>query len=124
MQQKLPEIEALGAGLVAISPELPDRALSTAEQHALGFEVLSDHGNTVARKFGLVFTLPEELRPIYQQFGIDLPSANGDDSYALPLPATYIIDRKSIIVDAFVDADYTNRLEPEVLLTILRTKLP
>lgn len=120
MQQKLPEIEALGIGLVAISPELPDRILTTAEKNALGFEVLSDQGNEVARSFGLVFTLPEELRPIYKQFGIDLPSENGDDTYALPIPATYVINTEGIITNAFVDADYTSRVEPEELLTVLR----
>ena len=97
--------------------------LSTAEKHTLGFEVLSDQGNVVAQQFGLVFTLPEELRPIYKQFGIDLPAANGDESYMLPIPATYVIDKTHTVVDAFVDADYTNRLEPDDLIAILKDKL-
>jgi peroxiredoxin len=110
----------LGANLVAISPELPERALSTAEQHALGFHVLSDAGNTVARKFGLVFTLAKRLRPVYESFGIDLPASNGDDTYELPIPATYVIDSHGTIVLSFADADYTKRMEPAEAISALR----
>ncbi|MEL6382977.1 MAG: peroxiredoxin-like family protein, partial [Cyanobacteria bacterium J06626_18] len=72
LQQALPEIQAAGANLVAIAPETPDNSLSTQEKNELTFEVLSDVGNTIARKFGLVFALPEYLRPVYQSLGIDL----------------------------------------------------
>jgi len=120
LQQALPEIQELGAQLVAVSPELPDQSLSTAEKHALAFAVCSDTGNRVARNFGIVFTLPEMLRPIYATFGIDLPDRNGDDSFELPMPATYVIGRNGIILDAFVNTDYTQRMEPERILDILR----
>jgi len=120
LQQALPEIQELGAQLTAVSPELPDQTLSTAEKHALAFAVLSDHGNRAAKDFGIVFTLPEILRPIYTQFGIDLPAWNGDDSFELPMPATYVIDRNGIILEGFVSADYTQRMEPEKILDILR----
>ena len=99
---------------------MPERALSTTEQHALGFQVLSDTGNVVARKFGLVFTVSERLRPIYESFGIDLPASNGDHTYELPMPATFLIDRRGKIVVAFVDADYTKRMAPEEAIAALR----
>jgi len=120
LQQALPQIKELGAQLMAISPELPDQTLSTAEKHALAFTVLSDQGNRVARDFGIVFTLPEGLRSIYAKFGIDLPAWNGDDSFELPMPATYVIGRNGIVRDAFVNTDYTQRMEPERILDILR----
>ena len=120
MQRALPEIEALGATLVTVSPQLPDNSLSTAEKLDLTFEVLSDEGNRVARDFGLVFTLPAEMRLIYQDFGIDLPAANGDESFELPVPATYVIDRRGIIRLAFVNIDYTKRLDPEEILAALK----
>lgn len=120
MQRALPEIEALGAALVTVSPQLPDNSLSTAEKLDLTFEVLSDEGNRVARDFGLVFTLPAKMRSIYQDFGIDLTAANGDDSFELPVPATYVIDRSGIIRLAFVDIDYTKRLDPEEILAALK----
>lgn len=119
-QKALPEITALGAQLVAISPNLPDRSLSSIEQHSLKFEVLSDMGNKVARAFGLVFSLHEELRPLYKQFGIDIPAYNGDESYELPIPATYVVTSDGIIRYSFVNADYTKRLDPKEVTQILR----
>jgi len=120
LQQALPEIQSLGAQLVAVSPELPDNSLTTTEKHTLAFTLLSDQGNRVAKDFGIVFTLPETLRPIYTQFGIDLPAWNGDDSFELPMPATYVIGRNGIILDGFVSTDYTQRMEPAKILDILR----
>lgn len=119
LEQSLPQIKALGANLVAISPETPDNSLSTSEKNNLTFEILSDLQNQVAQKFGLVFTLPEELRPIYSQFGIDIPAYNGDSSFELPLPATYVVDTDGKVIHSFVNADYTQRLDPQVILTAL-----
>ncbi len=120
LQDALPEIEDLGASLVAISPQTPPHSQTMAEKHALAFDVLSDVGNRVARQFGLVFTLAEELRPIYAQFGIDLPAHNGEDTFELPIPATYVIGTDGVIVKAFVDANYTARLEPDEILNVLK----
>lgn len=114
-------MRALGASLVAISPQTPDNSLSTAEKNKLEFEVLSDKSNAVARQFGLVFTLAEVLRPLYKQLGADLVAYNGDESYELPMPGTFVIARDGIIRLAFVDADYTHRLEPAVIMKSLRT---
>lgn len=120
MQLELPRLEAFGASLVAVSPQTPDNSLSTAERMKLTFEVLSDAGNRVARQFGIVFTLPEELRPIYAGFGIDIPITNGDDTFELPMPATYIVDSDRRIRMAFVDTDYTQRVDPEVVISVLK----
>jgi len=105
---------------VAVSPETPDNALSTVEKNNLTFEVLCDMGNRVAREFGIVFRLPLELRPIYDGFGIDLPKANGDNTFELPIPATFIIGTDRKIRKAFVDADYTKRLDPEEIIDVLK----
>lgn len=120
LQDKLPEIKALGAQLVAISPETPDASLSTAEKNELEFEVLSDEGNQVAKSLGLVFTLPEELRPIYSQFGIDIPAHNGNTTFELPLPATYVIATDGTVALAFADPDYTQRLEPSKVIDAIK----
>lgn len=119
LQASLPEFRARGASLLAVSPQTPDNSLSTAQKNELAFEVLSDRGNLVARRYGLVFQVPEELRPIYAQFGIDLPASNGEASFELPVPATFVIDRKGIIQFAFVDTDYRRRAEPASLLAAL-----
>ncbi len=68
-----------------------------------------------------MFSLAEELRPIYASFGIDLPAYNGDDTFELPMPATYVIGTDGTIIHAFVDADYTSRLEPAEIVEILKT---
>ena len=91
-----------------------------AEKNELKFEVLSDVGNKVARQFGLVFSLAEELRPLYKTIGSDLPAHNGDDSYELPIPGTFVVSQDGIIRLAFVDADYTHRLEPAAILDSLQ----
>lgn len=120
MQQSLPEIKSLDAELVTISPQLPDNSLSTAEKLALEFEVLSDVGNKVARDFGIVFKLTDNMQEIYKNFGIDLPTANGDQSFELPIPATYVVAQNGIVSFALIDADYTNRLDPETIIAELR----
>jgi peroxiredoxin len=120
LQRSLPEIKSLQAELVAISPQLPDNSLSTAEKLALEFKVLSDVGNKVAKDFGLVFKLSEKMQEIYKNFGIDLPGANGDKSFELPIPATYVVKQNGIISFAFIDADYTNRLDPETIVAELQ----
>lgn len=112
-QAALPDFAALGARLVAISPQLPDGSLSTAEKNALTFDVVSDTNNAVARKFGLVYALPEELRQVYRSINKALPGLNGDDSWELPVPATYVIAPDGRVALAYLDVDYRRRLPPE-----------
>jgi peroxiredoxin len=119
-QSALPEMEALGARLVAISPQLPDASLSTAEKNELRFDVLSDVGNDVARSYGLVFTLADELRDVMKSKGKALTDINGDDNWELPVPATYVIGRNGKVALAYVDVDYRNRLETEEIVASLK----
>jgi peroxiredoxin len=120
LQLALPAFLQLGATLVAVSPQTPDASLSTAEKNALAFPVLSDANSRVARAFGVAFDLSDELRPIYARFGHALPDVNGDASWQLPIPATYVIGRDGVITLAFVDVDYRNRLEPADIVATLR----
>jgi len=120
LQKTLPEMIKLGAQLVAISPQTPDESLSTAEKNQLAFAVLSDVGSATAKAFGIAFDLTEELRPIYARFGHALPDKNGDESWVLPVPATYVIDRDGTVALAFVDVDYRNRLEPAEIISALQ----
>lgn len=111
LQEELPAFKALGAHLIALTPELPDQSLSTAEKHGLEFEVLSDIDSRVAKEYGLVYTLTDEVAKLYDG-KFDLKTYNGNNSHELPLAATYIIDPDGSIVYAFLDADYRNRAEP------------
>jgi peroxiredoxin len=119
-QRLLPRIEAVGASLVAISPEKPDDSLSTAEKNALTFELLSDVGQKVGRAFRLVYDFSDELKSAYNGFGLDIPAKNGTaGEWALPLAATYVIDRDGVIIHAYTDADYRDRADPEEILKFL-----
>ena len=82
--------------------------------------MLSDVGNKIAGNFGLVFKLTEKMQEIYKNFGIDLPTSNGDLSFELPIPATYVVAQNGIVQFAFVDAGYTNRLDPETIIVELK----
>ncbi len=119
LQELLPDIEKAGARLLAISPEVPDHSLSTHINNKLTFDILYDKGNAVAKEFGLVFELPEVLKPIYDNFGLDIQGHNGDDTFKLPIPATYIINQRGQVLYDFVDADYTKRSEPREIIDIL-----
>ena len=120
LERMLPRIIGLGAELAAISPQTPDQSLSTAEKNGITFPVLSDVGSITAKAFGIAFEVAEELRPIYAQLGYALPDKNGDESWTLPTPATYVVDHDGTIALAFLDLDYRNRLEPTDVLTVLR----
>ena len=74
----------------------------------------------MAAAYGLVYTLPEDLQRVYLGFGIDLPKANGDDSWTLPIPARFVVDRDGIIRAADADPDYTHRSEPADTIAVLR----
>ena len=120
-QDHLAEIQALGASLVAISPQSPDGALTMREKNDLQFEVLSDAGNVVARQFGLVFTVADHIQEVSRQVGSDLTQANADGTWDLPVPATYVLDQAGIIRLAYLEGDYTQRLEPARIVAALRT---
>ena len=120
LQNVLPEIEAKGAKLIAISPESPDNSLTTQEKNELSFEVLSDKNNDVARALNLVFKLPEELQDLYfNKFKIDLDSNQGNTNQELPIAATYIIERDGTISYHFLQEDYKLRADPEEILANL-----
>jgi peroxiredoxin len=118
LQEQLPNIQLKGANLLALTPELPDKSISTTEKHQLQFEVLSDVGNKVAKQYGIVFKLTDAVADIYQK-GFDLHGFNGDESDELPLAATYVIDQNGAIVYTFLDAEYTNRAEARDILAAL-----
>ncbi len=119
-QEVLAEIQAAGATLVAITPELPDASLSTAEKNELEFEVLSDANSDYARELGIVFTVAEELRPLYESFGIQIEKHNGKGQFDVPLASTFIVDTDGTITYAFVAADYTLRAEPSEIVEKLK----
>jgi len=114
------ELKNLNAKLIAVSPQTPDASLSTKEKNELAYEVLSDTNNLIAKEYGLVFSLAEELRPIYESFGIDIVGLNNEDSFELPMPATFVFNKNKEVLYSFVDEDYTKRCEPQIILDIIK----
>ncbi|KAJ8098116.1 thioredoxin-like protein [Lipomyces tetrasporus] len=115
-QKILDEIKAKGVTFVAISPELPNQSLSTAEKHDLEFPVLSDVGNKYAKQLGILFQQPDSLRSVFEKFGNRLVERNGDDSFTVPVPATILVDKNGVVRNTFIDPDYTKRVEPATVL--------
>ena len=120
-QQSLSNIEAAGAQLMAVSPELSDSALTWKEKNELEFIVLSDVGNEVAREYGIVYRIPKGIEGGYVAGGRnDLTKYNGDDSLELPLAVTYVIGTDGTIEYAFVDADYRKRAETSEVVEFVK----
>lgn len=114
-----PLLEQAGASMVAVSPQTVQQSFFMQDQHKLRFRLLSDTGNQVARQFGLVYRVPEYQQAIYKRVFVNLPHTNGDESWELPVPGTFVIDRDGTVLYASVDEDYTQRPEPaEILRTV------
>ena len=116
----VPDIQKLGATVVAVCPQRPEFLKKMHDNHGLGFDILRDEGNQYATRMGLRFVLPEYLREIYLTLKIDLPRVNGEPSWSLAMPARYVINRSGVIVAADYDPDYTSRPEPEKTLEDVR----
>jgi peroxiredoxin len=110
------QIAAGGASLIAISPQTQKHSYLTRDMHKLGFPVLSDAGNAVAKNFGLVYRLPADLQKMYESIMTKLPGYNGDQSWELPLAATFIVQPSGEISYARVNADWRERPEPRDIL--------
>lgn len=117
----LPEFEAAGATLLAITPQLPAISAEQVIDRKLRLPLLQDAGNAFAGQLGLAWTLPDDLRQVYLGFGIDLTAANGDESWTLPMPARYVVDRNGIVTAASVHPDYSTRPEPAETLELVRS---
>jgi peroxiredoxin len=116
----LPQIERAGAMLVAISPQTARQSFFMHDQHKLRFPLLSDAGNKVARQFGLIYRVPALQEALYRRAFVNLPFANGDESWELPIPATYILDRDGTVLYASANEDYTERPEPADIVRVLQ----
>jgi len=116
----LQQIEQAGATLVAISPQTVKQSFFMHDQHKLRFPLLSDAGTRVARQFGLTYRVPEAQESIYRRAFVNLPFTNGDESWELPIPATYILDRDVGVLFVSANEDYTERPEPTDVVRALR----
>jgi peroxiredoxin len=123
LQKNLIEIENSPANLLAISMQSPDNSLSTAEKLELKFEVLSDEGGEVGKLFKLVYELPAYLHETYKKFGIDVEYYNGKGNIQLYYPATYIVNREGIIVNDYISASMSDRIDTQDIIRYLKENL-
>ena len=121
LQEINAEIRALGARLVAITPELERYTRSVHRKLNLTFDILTDLHLKVAEQFRIAFVQPDYLRDLYQSYGNTLDRFQDESEYRLPMPARYVIDQVGVIRGADVNADYTIRPEPAATVGILRS---
>lgn len=110
------QIEDKGYQIIVITPDQQKYIDRIKKKMKVTLPIYSDQDNSIAKKFGITFKLSKDLLSVYDKFGIDLKKSQGNSSGELPLPGTYIINKKGIITYAFIDADYTKRLDPVDLL--------
>ncbi|WP_405564033.1 peroxiredoxin-like family protein [Polaribacter sp. Asnod6-C07] len=121
LQAKLSEIHALGATLVAISPEVPDGSLTTNEINEMDFIVLSDQDAKVASEYGVAWEVPEFLMEHMRvDRNLDLKKINNGNASILPIPATFILGTDGIVKWNYVNVDYRTRSEPEEIIDALK----
>jgi peroxiredoxin len=117
----VPQIEQAGAALATVSPQTVKQSFFMHDQHKVRFPLLSDSGNKVARQFGLTYRVPQPQEAVYRRAFVNLPFTNGDESWELPIPATYIIDHDGTILYASANEDYTERPEPAEIIDLLQS---
>ncbi len=114
------EIASLGATMIAISPQLEEHNKSIAKEQDLTYHLLSDPGNEVARSYGVALALPRDLREFHRNLGLDLEHFNGDDSWVLPIPATFVVGADGVVHYSATSPDPTRRPDPQLAIQALR----
>jgi peroxiredoxin len=122
VNQLASQIESVGATIAAISPQTVKQSFFMRDQHRLRFPLLCDVGNAVGRQFGLTYRVADFQEAVYRRAFVNLPLVNGDESWELPIPATYILDTDGTVLYASANADYTERPEPADILQVLRER--
>lgn len=114
------DVNALGGEIVVLSAETNDVSKGMADKQGLTLPIVRDTGLSIARSFGLVFTLPDDLKATYQGFGIDLPRFTGVGAWELPVPSRFVVDKAGVLRAVDADPDYTVRPEPSATLAVVR----
>ncbi len=113
MQRNIAAIEESGSNLFVISPQLIEKSAQLKEENGYDYPILHDKSNEVAKQFGICFTLSDELKTIHHSFGMDIPEHNGDNSFELPIPATYVIGSDKKIKFAYINPNWMERAQIE-----------
>ena len=114
-----PAVRAHGALQVAISPQTVRQNDFTVTQHTLPFPLLCDEGAAVAAEFGAAYSVPDYMQGYYRSILVNIPFINGEPSWRLPVPATFVIDRSGVVQWSQGHADFRVRPEPVEVLKAL-----
>lgn len=120
MNDAMPDITRAGAKVIAISPELPASGLKTRTDTNARYLLYSDHQGNASRAYNVRFDLAADVIEKYKGYGVDLSKMNADKAWSLPHPATFVIDTKGMVRYAYVNADYTKRVDPAEVLAVLK----
>ena len=120
MEAALPDIEALGGQLAALTPDTGHHLAETKRNHHLSYEILSDVDGAVGLMCGVLFRMPAAYREVLADLGVNLAERHGNEAWFIPIPATFVVDRQGIVRYAFVDVDFTHRADPAEIIEVLR----
>ncbi len=119
-QAMFPEFKKAGAQILAIAPDTAAEITKTRTTHALSYDVVSDEGHAIAKKFGLVYKLDQKVVDQLKKNGIDLSIYQGNNNNELAIPGTFVVGKDGKIAFAYVDADYRVRAEPAQVLKVVK----
>lgn len=111
------ELVEIGYQILAISPDRPEKLKATLQKHDLDYTLLSDSPMTVNKAFGLAFQVDQKTVDHYRSVGIDLEGDSGYDHHLLPAPAVYILNTEGIVKFNYVNPNYKERINGDVLLS-------
>jgi peroxiredoxin len=120
LDRMLPEVERLGASLVAISPLKPEELRHLAAERGLRLTMLSDPGDAYARLCGVHYEMSDGQARLYRKRGVDLEAGSVGAGWQVPVPATYVLGPDGVIAYAFAEPDWARRAEPAEILGALR----
>lgn len=120
LKQNLPNFKKYGATLISVTPQKPDKSLEQVKKDKFPFDILSDLDSSVIKKYKMFFIIPPKLVTLYKKLGLDLEVFNGKGRNELPVPGTYVIDKKGIIRAVYANTDYTKRMEPQAIVEALK----
>ncbi|WP_375723261.1 peroxiredoxin family protein [Arcobacter sp. KX21116] len=120
LQKIVSQLKIFNASLITLCPQTQDKSSYLKEKHSFTFDILYDKNNTIAKEFGINYTLSDEVIAVYEKQKIDILEANRNGTYDLPLPGTYIVNKNYEIIYAFIDANHRKRCEPKTITDTIK----
>lgn len=116
-----PDLERLGVQIVAISPEKRRYAAELKSYAKAPFPVLADINNSYALELNLLFWVGDEKRDAMRAGGFDIAPYQGNESWMLPIPATFVVGRDGIVKARYIDPDYRHRMDLDLLVEAVKS---